>query len=167
MKKGAGLLVLLLVVASGLWAQQGQSQTQPQSKSAEKQAKPVDSADVEAPNRAQAAKGTPRVGHPLNGQPAPKLGHPLDPADVDVLTGKANGDARSRYRGYVTPYVYPDYSVGGSEFGGSLFAPVSTATSPFPFAFGRFGRRNFFFVGGQFVPRALFFSRGRAFFILP
>lgn len=55
-------------------------------------------------------------------KPAPKLGHPLDPADVDVLTGKT---AR---RNYVAPYVrispYGQYDrlgvVTGPRTGGVL-----------------------------------------------
>lgn len=43
------------------------------------------------------AQSTPPYPDP---KPAPKQGHPLDPADVDVLTGKT---AR---RNYVAPYVY-------------------------------------------------------------
>jgi hypothetical protein len=36
-------------------------------------------------------------------KPAPKKGAPLDPADVDVLTGKTSQQSR---RNYVVPYVY-------------------------------------------------------------
>ncbi len=175
MSKGAGLLVLLLLAPPGLWAQQGQ--TQPQNKPAAKKAKPADPADVETltgnSNGAQAPEAAPRTGHALNGQPAPKLGHPLDPADVDVLTGKATGYARSGNPGYAAPYVYPGYAVG-SQFGGSQFAPVSTATSPLfvPRAFGRIGNRSFILLGTTTGRANLFFAPGMSgrrssFFFIP
>lgn len=170
-------LAATLLAAPILLAQQPAQQPQAQSPAAKKP-KPVDPADVETltgrQNDAQTPETAPRAGHALGGQPAPKLGHPLDPADVDVLTGKGNGYTRYGTRGYVTPYGYPDYAVGGSQFGGSQFAPVSTATSPLfvPQAFGRIGNRSFLVLGTATGRSTLFFAPGAfgrrsSFFIIP
>src|SRR5574341_70764 len=109
-------------------------------------------------------------------KPAPKLGHPLDPADVDVLTGKNKPNAgasrpvevlRYGYTGYgYGRYGRFGYSMGTSRFGGSQFAPVGGSAQPLfaPIAFGRVGNRSFFVVGktGSFGAPFFFFGRGRA-----
>lgn len=95
--------------------------------------------------------------------PAPKLGHPLDPADVDILTGKTRAPAYSAYRGYAGPYAY-GYPANASLFGQSRFAQVSTATQP-PFAplvFGRVGRRSFIVIGTTTPVGSGFFFLGGA-----
>ena len=109
-------------------------------------------------------------------KPAPKLGHPLDPADVDVLTGKNTQNAGAARPVEVLPYGFAGYggyagygrfgySMGTSRFGGSQFAPVGGSAQPLfaPIAFGRVGNRSFFVVGntGSFGAPFFFFSRGR------
>ncbi len=106
---------------------------------------------------------------PQQAKAAPKLGHPLDPADVDVLTGKNKQSARANRPVEVLPYGYAGYGGylgygrfasrwGGSRVGGSaqpLFAPI---------AFGRIGNRSFFVVGNtsSFSAPFFFFSGRRA-----
>ena len=110
---------------------------------------------------------------PAQAKPAPKLGHPLDPADVDVLTGKASRNAGANRPVEVLPYGYGGYagygrfgaySIGTSRFGGSQFAPVGGSAQPLfaPIAFGRAGNRSFFVVGNtsSFGAPFFFFSRG-------
>jgi hypothetical protein len=56
---------------------------------------------------------------------APKLGHPLDPADVDVLTGKDKARSAVSYG-----YAYPGALGYGYGYGSpSIAADVSTRTS--------------------------------------
>ncbi len=97
--------------------------------------------------------------------PAPKLGHPLDPGDVDILTGKARGSAKLGFRGEVSPYGYGGYPVNVAQYSPSQFARFSNATSPpfVPLLFGRVGNRSFFLIGNttSFAPPLFFFSRGR------
>ena len=103
-------------------------------------------------------------------KPAPKLGHPLDPADVDVLTGKANRTTGANRPVEVLPYGYAGYggfgrySMGTSRFGGSQFASVGGSAKPLfaPIAFGRVGNRSFFVVGNtsSFGAPFFFFSQG-------
>jgi len=125
--------------------------------------------------RAQEQKPSPRTeeqptaASQPQAKPAPKLGHPLDPADVDVLTGKNKQNAGPARPVEVLPYGYAGYGVylgygrfgstwGTSRLGGSaqpLFAPI---------AFGRIGNRSFFVVGNasSFGSSAFFFAGGRA-----
>lgn len=74
---------------------------------------------------------------------APKLGHPLDPADVDVLTGKNKASSASAYGQYAYPgtlgYGY-GYGYGARYGSPSIAADVSTRTSP-PFSLGFFHGR--------------------------
>ena len=110
---------------------------------------------------------------PAQAKPAPKLGHSLDPADVDVLTGKANRTTGANRPVEVLPYGYGGYagysrfgahSIGTSRFGGSQFAPVGGSAQPLfaPIAFGRVGNRSFFVVGNtsSFGAPFFFFSHG-------
>ncbi len=133
MKKA--LLVALVICAPGLLAQEtGPAQNRPEQPAA-----------VEP--RPQAA-------------PAPQLGHPLDPADVDILTGKNKVPSIPAYR--VDPYAYAAYSgypVNVAPWSASRF---TRTTSPF-FLAGRAGNRSFFVIGntGGFVPPLFFFARGR------
>jgi hypothetical protein len=81
---------------------------------------------------------------------APAPGHPLDPADVAILTGKANGAARPAGYAYS---AYPAYAPGWQPnwFGTPLFTPVTNATRP-PFGPIFFQRRNSVFVFGGSNP---------------
>ena len=107
---------------------------------------------------------------PAQAKPAPKLGHSLDPADVDVLTGKANRTTGANRPAEVLPYGYGGYGgygiypVGTSRFSGSQFAQVGGSAQPLfaPIAFGRVGNRSFFVVGNtsSFGAPFFFFSRG-------
>jgi len=80
--------------------------------------------------------------------PAPKPGHPLDPADVDVLTGKTK--AANPYGPYggrvvVDPYSGFGYPMGGSLYNQSVFSTPggSMLSGQTPFAFGDAGGRRF------------------------
>lgn len=140
------LFVVLVFCAPGLLAQEtGRAQNRPEQPAA-----------VEP--RPQAA-------------PAPQPGHPLDPADVDILTGKNKVPSTPAYR--VDPYAYAAYNgypVNVATWSASRF--TRTTTSPF-FLAGRAGNRSFFVIGntGGFVPPLFFFARGRgtgsAFFFAP
>ena len=93
--------------------------------------------------------------------PAPQLGHPLDPAYVDVLTGKSKAHTTPAYR--VDPYAYAAYS--GYPVNVAPWSPsrlARTTTGPL-FLAGRAGNRSFFVFGntGGFVPPLFFFGPGR------
>lgn len=125
----------------------------------------------QAPARTEEQSAAPA---PPQAKPAPKLGHPLDPADVDVLTGKTKQNAGAPRPVEILPYGYAGYGYGGygrfgysmgtSRFGGSQFAPVGGSAQPLfaPIAFGRVGNRSFFVVGNtsSFGAPFFFFSRG-------
>lgn len=67
---------------------------------------------------------------------APKLGHPLDPADIDVLTGKDKARSASAYG-----YAYPgSLGYGYGYASPSIAADVTTRTST-PLSLGFFHRR--------------------------
>ena len=157
-------MLMVLLAATGAWAQQssGQSQEQePPKQEAKPKPKPVDPADVET-----------LTGRPYQREmaPAPKKGHPLDWRDVDILTGKserAEREARRPYAGYA-PYAYGGVPAYRGRYGSSAlaseesqFAPVTTQTSPFfpPRFFGRgHGRSPFFF--GPRGAQPFFFGHG-------
>jgi len=61
----------------------------------------------QAPARTEEGTAAPA---PPQAKPAPKLGHPLDPADVDVLTGKANRTTGANRPVEVLPYGYGGYA---------------------------------------------------------
>lgn len=95
--------------------------------------------------------------------PAPKLGHPLDPADVDVLTGKDRA-RKNPYReyGYGDPGSMYGYGYGPSS-SPSIAADVTTRTSsPVSLAFSR--GRTAIVIGnapfGGFLRRPRVCSRG-------
>lgn len=99
----------------------------------------------------------------LQPQAAPKLGHPLDPADVDVLTGKTKA---GRAPGYAaTPYPYVSYPVNVADYAPSRSLGWNSPASPpfVPLGFGRFNRGNFFVIGNttSIGPPLFFFGRGR------
>jgi len=109
-------------------------------------------------------------------QAAPKLGHPLDPADVDILTGKTKSSAAPSYGGYApAPYPYLSYPVNVAEYSPSRSLGWNSLASPpfVPLAFGRFNGQNFFVIGNttSFGPPLFFFGRGRtgfnSFFFAP
>ncbi len=150
--KRAAFLAVLLFAPQNLCAQQ-QSQEPPQPAPA------VNTAAESVPPSTTAQAQAPTS--------APKLGHPLDPADVDILTGKADRAARG-YAGRGVPYASSygyggtGYQFGQSQSGPSLFAPVSTATSPpfVPLAFGQVGNRPFAVFGSTIPIAPLFFTPG-------
>ncbi len=135
------LLAVLIVAAQGLpWAQEARP---PQ---ADSQGAPPSAQAEPAPAATQLS-------------PAPRLGHPLDPADVDILTGKAKVSGRQGYGYSGTPYGYTSYPVNAPLFSQSVFAPVSTATQP-PFVprfFGRIGGPWFVVIDGIMPLRPFFF----------
>jgi hypothetical protein len=95
--------------------------------------------------------------------PAPKPGHPLDPADVDVLTGKskpANPYGVYGSRVIVDPYSGFGYSMGASRLDQSMFStPGDVALSEF--AFGNANGRRFSLLNGSRAGLpVLFFNRG-------
>jgi hypothetical protein len=91
--------------------------------------------------------------------PAPQLGHPLDPADVDVLTGKTKTSANCGYRVDPLSYGYGYAYAGAQRYEGYGWGRT-------PFLFGRTGGGSFFFFGnaGFFAPRFLGPGRGGIFF---
>ena len=147
MRTFRGLLAMLLLSATGLFAQEP----------------PKPPARTEEPAAA-----------PTQAQSAPKLGHPLDPADVDVLTGKSKRASSDAYQApAISPYGYGGYggyggfgpySLGASRFGGSQFASVGGSAQPLfaPIAFGRVGNRSFFVIGNTSSFGAPFFFFGRS-----
>jgi hypothetical protein len=94
---------------------------------------------------------------------APKPGHPLDPADVDVLTGKsksANPYGPYGSRVIVDPYSGLGYSMSGSRFNPSIFSTPGDAALP-PFAFGEVNGRRFSLLNGSRAGLPiLFFNHG-------
>jgi len=142
MKRGAFLLALLLATPV-VRAQQEPSKPAPPA------AQPANSTGKEQP---ATAAPTPEPAA------APKPGHPLDPHDVDVLTGKADHDARAPG---VTPYI----DVGGY---GQGLSPRNgwnrQGNQASPFIFGAVNGKPFFFFGngffggrGRFGPRSFGF----------
>lgn len=96
---------------------------------------------------------------------APKPGHPLDPADVDVLTGK--NKAANPYGPYggrivVDPYSGFGYPMGGSLYNQSVFStPGGSMLSGSPFVFGDMGgRRIALWNGSRAGMPILFFNHG-------
>lgn len=102
---------------------------------------------------------------PAQPQAAPKLGHPLDPADVDVLTGKNKAPASGAYGYSATPYLYLNYPLGQAAYGSSRpFGNRSFASLPaMPFFRSGFRARSLFFFDTRnlFSPRLFFSGFGR------
>ena len=98
-------------------------------------------------------------------QAAPKPGHPLDPADVDVLTGKTKPSGAPGYRYGVAPSPYASYPVNVAGYvPGRALGSNSLVSPPFtPLLFGRVRGRSFFLTGNTtgFSRSLFFFSRGR------
>jgi hypothetical protein len=95
----AAILTLLLFLAPALRAQQPTPPKEPPAPAVAPANSPADTQDTQAAQVPDQAA-------------APKLGHPLDPHDVDVLTGKADRDARA-----MAPRATPYMSVGGYDYG--------------------------------------------------
>ncbi len=101
--------------------------------------------------------------------PAPQLGHPLDPADVDVLTGKTKAPENTGYRVDPLSYAYGSYSgYPGIDTAGRAqrYTGFSPRTS---LLFARTRRGSFFFLGNVpfFAPPSFFFfGPGRGSFFL-
>ena len=98
--------------------------------------------------------------------PAPKPGHALDPADVDVLTGKtkpANPYGPYGGRVVVDPYSGFGYPMGGSLYNQSVFSTPggSMLSGQTPFVFGDTGGRRFSLLNGSRAGMPiLFFNHG-------
>jgi hypothetical protein len=98
--------------------------------------------------------------------PAPKPGHPLDPADVDVLTGKnksSNPYGPYGSRVMVDPYSGFGYPMGGTRFDQSVFSTPggSMLSGQPPFVFGDVsGRRFSLWNGSRAGMPILFFNHG-------
>ncbi len=164
------IFVLILAMPALVLAQQSQ-QSQAPAKAPEKPAEEAQKAP-EQPT----PPPPPTLAQRLRAQfpPAPKPGHPLDPADVDVLTGKSKAASPYGPYGYrvmVDPYSGFGYPSGSTGLNDSVFStPGGSRYSGFPpFAVGQLGGRRFFFVNGtQAGLPILFFNRGsdRAFVFL-
>ncbi len=155
LRKTFWILVMLAAPAFVLAQESQQSQQKPPEKpAAEAQKAPEQPAPAPAPT----------AGAKLRAQfpPAPKLGHPLDPADVDILTGKnkpANAYGPYGYRATVDPYSGFGYPMSGSRFGQSTLDLSGEFSSPRAFSlrnsqaglpilfFNRGAHRSFVFLG--------------------
>ncbi len=140
-------LLVFLVMASLLCAQEAPSAPPPPPHAAVEPAPPAPPPEAAPPPPAQAA---------------PVLGHPLDPADVATLTGRYGGSATYTpgYRYYYPPYAN-GYPMAVPLFGGSEFSTSPWSTPMFsPFGFGR---RNFFFFGHPGFGPPFFFPGGPGF----
>lgn len=97
-------------------------------------------------------------------QPAPKLGHPLDPADVDVLTGKTKTSGARGDRPEAAPYPSMSYPVNAAGYLPSRSLRSSSLFSlPFaPRVFGRAHGRSSLLLGDTtgFAPPLFLFTRG-------
>jgi hypothetical protein len=100
--------------------------------------------------------------------PAPKPGHPLDPADVDVLTGKnksANPYGPYGTRVVVDPYSGFGYPMSGSRFGQSTLDMSGEFPTPRAFSLrnSRAGMPILFLNHGS-NRSFIFLGRGISFF---
>lgn len=88
---------------------------------------------------------------------APQPGHPLDPADVDILTGKNKPEGR---RGYAQPYysVSP-YGYSGSSGYRGMNRSFGLLNRRTPFGFFGSGSGLVFFGRGLFTPAPVFIFR--------
>jgi len=145
--KRAAFLAVLLFAAQVVWAQQ-EEQSKPAAPNPPESSQMNSASQPNDANQAQSPAA------------APKLGHPLDPADVDILTGKADRSARGYSPGYV-PYMY---GYGAAAYGGR-YASGSTKTSPpfVPLAFGNVNGRSFLVIGSTFGGTSPLFIAPRGF----
>lgn len=98
--------------------------------------------------------------------PAPQLGHPLNPADVDVLTGRMKTPASTSYRLDPLSYVYGSYAGypgNVAPWRASRFAGFGPARRPFvPLLLGRTRGGSFFSLGNSPVFAVPFSPRVRS-----
>jgi hypothetical protein len=175
--RNAFWILAMLAVPALVLAQQPPQSTPAKAPAKEKPAaeaqKPAEQAapaQAPAPTFSSVAPKKPVSTYP----PAPKPGHPLDPADVDVLTGKSKAPSTYGPYGYrlmVDPYSGFGYPSGSTGLNDPVFSSpsLSNFSGVPPFAFGQFGGRRFVFVNGaQAGLPFLFFNRGsdRAFVFL-
>ena len=141
--KRAISLAGLLFTASSLWAQQP-----PPKPEEPKPAPAVQPANSSGNDQSPATTQTQQP------NPALKQGHPLDPHDVDVLTGKADRDARAAAP-RATPYV------GMNGYGPGLNGWNNGSAAPH-FVFGSINGKPFFVFGNTpgVVPPLFFGRRG-------
>jgi hypothetical protein len=132
---------VLLLVVPALRAQQG-----------ERQESPTPPAEQTVPQDSTAKQSE---GNSL--PPSLRPGHPLDPADVDILTGKRDREIEAARRAGVPTMIgaYPEYGTYGDYYwmNGRVgrvwdipILPLSRITSPFFFSRispGGFGRGGF------------------------
>ncbi len=151
------LWILVMLVAPAFVLAQETQPSQPPKPPEKPAAEAQKAPEPPAPAQTPAAK--------LRAQfpPAPKPGHPLDPADVDVLTGKNKPANPYGGRVVVDPYSGFGYPLGGSSYNQSVFStPGGSMLSGQPtFVFGDVGGRRFSLLNS---PRAgmpiLFFNHG-------
>ncbi len=158
-RKAFWILVMLATPAFVLAQETQQSQQKPPEKpAAETQKAPEQPAPPKTPaDRIRAQQ-----------PPAPKPGHPLDPADVDVLTGKnkpANPYGSYGNRVVIDPYsgFGYGYPMGGSLYNQSVFSTPggSMLSGAPPFVFGDVGGRRFSLLNGSRAGMPiLFFNHG-------
>ena len=148
MKRGTLLTIAVGFLAGPMLAQPAAAQT----------AKPLDPADVAA--LTGRPFGTAQQGDESKATQNASARRPLDWHDVDILTGKADREARARST-YASPYVSLDPYAGGSLYGRGQMTRLGRAASPlfFPFTFRSLGRGSFFFFGTRPF-RPFFFGRG-------
>ena len=118
----------------------------------------------ETPPAQNRSEETPAAREQSQAQAAPKLGHPLDPADVDVLTGKTKPSRAPGYRSEAAPYPYSSYPINAAGYLPARFLQSNSLTPP-PFSallFRRARGRSFFPIGNttRFGSPLFFFSRG-------
>jgi hypothetical protein len=148
-------ILLMLAAPAVVLAQEPQQSPQ----------KPPEQPATEAQSAEQKPARTLTTAEKLRAQfpPAPKLGHPLDPADVDVLTGKtksSNPYGPYGYRFAVDPYSGQGYSLNGASYDESvLSSPTGLFSSPFTFGDTR-GRRFSLRNTSRAGMPILFFNRG-------
>lgn len=155
--RNASWILVMLAAPAFVLAQETQ-QSQPP-KPPEKPAAEAQKAPEQQPAPAPTAAEKLRAQFP----PAPKPGHPLDPADVDVLTGKSRfsnpyGPYGSRI--VVDPYSGFGYQRGGTRFDPSVFStPGGSMLSGF--TFGDTADRRFFLLDNSRAGMpVLFFNHG-------
>jgi hypothetical protein len=149
--------ILVLLAAPAFVLAQETQQSQP--------AKPPEKPAAEA-QKAPEKPLTPAEKIRAQQPPAPKPGHALDPADVDVLTGKnksSNPYGVYGNRIVVDPYSGFGYPMGGSRFDQSIFSTPggSMLSGQPPFVFGDVGGRRFSLMNGSRAGMPiLFFNHG-------
>jgi|SRR5712692_5897141 len=147
--KRAAFLAGLFFAAQAVWAQQ------------QEQSKPAPAPNPPESTQTNSSSQSNNTRQGQTPAAAPQLGHPLDPADVDILTGKADRAARGNVAGNVPSM----YGYGGTSYGRQSYGAGSTKTSPpfVPLAFGNVNGRSFVVIGSTSGARAPFFLAPRGF----